>query len=281
MKEAEVTFVYCVGGDDVYYDCLYKSIMSLERINEPYYILVLDVDGKFNLELDNIKVIPINVNEREINHFQFLRYQAYKYVETKYAFYLDVDVVINTDRINYLKEKAGDKFLISQHWWVPTISDYTKKTKVFSNNVGKKYVNYLHKDLSKPYIASGVFFYQPKLHGEILEEVNNKFQHIYSQDDAHITKKIGITDECVLSSCLTSENSVLVNGAFNHCANSQWMPLRIENGELYGKNPHDKEFQPVTCLHADIYRRIKQFGQFPHKHENGEIAKLIKEGFYL
>ena len=290
MKEAEVTFVYCVGGDDVYYDCLYKSIESLTRINEPYNILVLDVDAKFSLSIDKVKRyknlnkvkgVPATVNDREVNHFQFLRYQAYKHVETKYAFYLDVDVVINKDRLNYLKEKAGDKFLIAQHWWVPNIRTYTNKTKVYNSPTGKKYINYLHKDLDRPYIASGVFFYQPELHGEILEEVNTKFKHIYSQDDAHITKKIGITDECVLSSCLTDENSILVNGAFNHCANTQWMPLKIENGELYGKNPYNKEFEPVVCLHADIDRRIKQFGGFPHKHENKEVTDLIKKGFYL
>jgi hypothetical protein len=59
------------------------------------------------------------------------------------------------------------------------------------------------------------------------------------------------------------------------------MPLKIENGELYGKNPYNKEFEPVVCLHADIDRRIKQFGGFPHKHENKEVADLIKKGFYL
>ncbi len=277
----EVTFVYCVGGDQVYYDCLYKSIKSLERIKEPYHILVLDVDGKFDLDLDNVTVVPVTVNEREINHFQFLRYQAYKYVETKYAFYLDVDVVINADRLDYLKEKAGDKFLLTQHWWIPTIKDYTQKTQAYKNPTGKKYVDYLHKDLSRPYIASGVFFYQPKLHGKILEEVNTKFKHIYSQDDAHITKKIGITDECVLSSCLTDDNCVLVNGAFNHCANSQWMPMKIVDGVLHGKNPYNPEFQPITCLHADIDRRIKTYKGFPHSHESKEVTDLIKKGFYL
>lgn len=280
--KSDITFVYCVGGDDVYYDCLYKSIKSLDRINQRYNILVLDVDNKFKSDKDNVKVIDVGVKEREINHFQFLRYKAHKYVDTKYAFYLDVDVVINFDRIDELKKKSGDKFLLTQHWWVPTINDYVSKNNIMYNNVGSKYINYLYNgDMNRPYIASGVFFYQPKLHGKILDEVLDKFEYIYSQSDSSVTKKIGITDECVLSSCLNTDNCVLVNGSLNHCARSEWMPTEIVEGVLYGKNPYDSEFEPIICLHADVDRRIQQFGQFPHKEESVEVSNLIKKGFYL
>ena len=202
-------------------------------------------------------------------------------METKYAFYLDVDVVINYDRIDELKEKSGDKFLIAQHWWVPTINDYVRNNNLNSSDVGRKYVEYLHKGLNNPYIASGVFFYQPKLHGVILDEVLGKFEYIYSQLDSNVTKSIGITDECVLSSCLNDNNSILVNGSLNHCAKSEWMPIKIVDDVLHGKNSYDLEFEPIICLHADIERRIKQFGIFPHKEESDEVRDLIKRGFYL
>lgn len=256
----KITIGYCVGGADKYYDSLYRSIRSLERIKSVEFdIVVIDSSNKMKSSDSKITIINLPVLKEEINHFQFMRYQLYKYVQTEYTLYLDVDTVISHDNILELINDSEGKFYITQHFWVTTIRQYIQ-------NVGpsENWVKYLTSIIDTPYISSGVFLFN-KSSIPLLKDVEDKFNYIYNNDEY----KHAITDELVLSTCLQNYEYKLANGAINHCSAS-YMPLQFDNDILYGKNPYDCDFKPVTVLHGSSIRQ--------HQGEDffGELQDKVK-----
>jgi len=51
------------------------------------------------------------------------------------------------------------------------------------------------------------------------------------------------------------------------------MPLKLENKKLYGKNPFEEDWAPVTFLHCDTFRRD------PTANYSGTLKLKIKEVF--
>ena len=47
---SKITFGYIVGGEDKHYNNLLRSLESLERIEQPYEVVILDADSR--LEAD-------------------------------------------------------------------------------------------------------------------------------------------------------------------------------------------------------------------------------------
>lgn len=272
----KLTVAYCVGGGEKYYKCLEKSIKSLSRLKGfEVEIVIIDTNNKLQSH-DNITVFQEKVLKNEINHYQFLRYKLHKYVKSGYTLYLDVDTVLVNDNLKEIINNNKYDFFISRHFWVMSAFDYLNKI-----NPTKKHFDYLYEDkksVDYKYIASGIFLFNDKAF-DILREVEEKFNYLY---EVNKDKKIGITDELVLTSVLKKYDNVkLLGGGFNHCAHPPHMPLKVEDGILYGKNPYDINWDPVTHLHADCFSRATQFGTWPPDSYEKEIQSEIKKHFYL
>ena len=166
----KVTFGFIVGGDDIYYKNLMRACESLERVKQPHEILIIDMDNRLNIDDPNVKIVNAEAekveNEDDRNYFQphiwKKRYELYKHLETDYCFYMDTDTVVINDRTDELIEQAEDKFLCTQHWWVPTLHNFlVSNQKISRVNLG----NYIPEDTSSyVYAASGAFLFQKEKH---------------------------------------------------------------------------------------------------------------------
>ena len=137
---SKITFGYIVGGEDKHYNNLLRSLESLERIEQPHEVVILDADSRLEADEDkpNVRIIPFPVDEEKGEgwfkpHYWQMRYHLNKYVETDHCFYMDTDTVIVNDRVDELIEEAGEDFLICRHWWVPQLQDYLQRVRV---NIG-------------------------------------------------------------------------------------------------------------------------------------------------
>ena len=134
---SKITFGYIVGGEDKHYNNLLRSLESLERIEQPHEVVILDADSRLEADEDkpNVRIIPFPVDEEKGEgwfkpHYWQMRYHLNKYVETDHCFYMDTDTVIVNDRVDELIEEAGEDFLICRHWWVPQLQDYLQRVRI-------------------------------------------------------------------------------------------------------------------------------------------------------
>jgi|10_taG_2_1085330.scaffolds.fasta_scaffold29069_2 hypothetical protein len=260
IENNEITFCYSVGGASKYYEMLEKSINSLQKCRLPYRVLVLDASGHYKSSNPKVKVVdfPLEVDPTQKGSHPYnvpmvsMRYNAYKYVETDVAVYADVDTVFVSSA--YLEKiiPSTTKFIIAQHWWVPTLSQYFRKN-VIDYPVVKKILNNLKIDLDRPYIASGVFIFRPALHKKIFENFQNVYDMAYKKHEIY---KDGLADETILTLSLNFEDVFLANGALNHCVmGDDCMPLIIKEDKLLGKNSFDILYEEVVFMHCDESRR--------------------------
>ena len=49
---SKITFGYIVGGEDKHYNNLLRSLESLERIEQPYEVVILDADSRLESDED-------------------------------------------------------------------------------------------------------------------------------------------------------------------------------------------------------------------------------------
>ena len=261
----KITFGFIVGGDDKYYNNLMRACESLERIEQDHKILIIDMDDRLdNIHDPDVKIVKSKAkhidNDDERNYFQpeiwKKRYELYKHVETEYCFYLDTDTVVINDRVDELIEEAEDKFLCTQHWWVPTLQDFLAQTKVNLTNTG----DYIPKNTkSYDYAASGAFLFQKDKHNELFEKYDKIFTDIFSDDGLHS----GVTDEMILCLALNEwGNYKFTNGSFNHCAANTQQPLELRDDVWYGSNPQDDEMKPIFLFHsaAQNVATLDQYG---------------------
>jgi hypothetical protein len=253
---SKTTFGYIVGGDDKYYTNLMRSLKSLEeRVKNPYEVLIIDMDGRFYSDESNIKVVNESVNKvdnggDELNrnwlqpHIWAKRYELYKYLETDYCFYMDVDTVLINDRTEELIEESEDNFMLAQHWWVPTLNSFLSNVRVDLSKVSPflppSGVEYF-------YGASGCFLFKKDSHNHIFE----KYQEIYKEIHGDGSAPMNVTDELIL--CLSFnqfDDWKFTNGAMNHTAHPKSMPLKKEDGVWFGKNSYEEEFKPVFVFHS-------------------------------
>jgi lipopolysaccharide biosynthesis glycosyltransferase len=267
MSRPKITFLYTVGGPEIYYKNLEKSLRSLERIKQDYNVVILDSDGKYRSTQDNVKSIHFPIPHPIRHWYWFMRYQGHSFIETDYCLYLDIDTVITNDTVDHLIDIAKHDFVSTQHFWVPTVVDYYHKAGV----ADKWFQKFYQKNAN--YVASGAFFFQPGVHAHIFEKVMERFYEIYG-DNPEVFE--GCTDEFVLNSVLQDENVLMISGAFNHCCEHPCMPLDIDSkGRIIGKNPWEQSMELVTALHCDTSRRD------PRKNYHSELQKQIGKAFYL
>jgi len=260
----KVTFGFIVGGDDAYYNNLMRACESLERVKQPHEVLIIDMDDRLSIDEPNVKIVKAEAekieNEDDRNYFQphiwKERYNLYKHLETDYCFYLDTDTVVINDRTDELIEEAEDKFLCTQHWWVPTLKNFLAQTKVNLTNTG----DYIPKDTgSYNYAASGAFLFQKEKHDALFERYDEIFTDIFSDGGLHS----GVTDEMILCLALNEwGNYKFTNGSFNHCAANDYQPMELRDGVWYGSNPNEDEMKPIFLFHsaAQNVSSLHQYG---------------------
>lgn len=249
----KITFGYIVGGSDKHYNNLLRSLQSLERVKQEHDILILDADGRLDPPADqpNVRIIHYPVNEERGNewfkpHIWQMRYHLNEYLNTDYCFYLDTDTVIVNDRVDEFIEYSEDKFLICPHWWLNDVEDYLRKVRV---NISALSGVLTEEQLKNRYIASGVFLFKKKVHDNIFEKFSENFDEVFSKNKS----AEGVTDELLLTISLNQVGGYkFANGSMNHSSNHNQMPLKFEDGNFYGKNPTDTEFQKVFLFHNDI-----------------------------
>ena len=260
---SKVTFGFIVGGDDAYYTNLMRACESLERVKQDHEVLIIDMDDRLSIDEPNVKIVKAQAekieNEDDRNYFQphiwKERYNLYKHVETDYCFYMDTDTVVINDRTDELMEEAEDKFLCTQHWWVPTLQDFLAQTKVNLTNTG----DYIPKNTkSYDYAASGAFLFQKDKHNELFEKYDKIFTDIFSDDGLDS----GVTDEMILCLALNEwGNYKFTNGSFNHCAANTQQPLELRDDVWYGSNPQDDEMKPIFLFHSAA-QNVATLGQY-------------------
>ena len=259
----KVTFGFIVGGDDSYYTNLMRACESLERVKQPHEVLIIDMDDRLSIDEPNVKIVKSEAkhldNDDDRNYFQpdiwKKRYELYQHVETDYCFYLDTDTVVINDRTDELMEEAEDKFLCTQHWWVPTLGQYLNHgTKVDRTNLPLP-----EGYMEAPYAASGAFLFQKEKHDALFEKYKEIYDHIFSDGTVHS----GVTDELVLCLALNQwGNYKFTNGSFNHCAANTQQPLELRDDVWYGSNPQDEEMKPIFLFHSAIQNvnTLSQYG---------------------
>lgn len=278
----KVTFGYIVGGEDKHYDNLLRSLESLDRIQQPHEILILDADNRLQQESDqkNVRIVPFPLENIDTNndswfkpHYWQMRYHLNKYLETDYCFYLDTDTVIVNDRVDELIEESEDKFLICQHWWVKTLEDYLSN--VYVNVSLLKSLDLIDTNkLNVPYFASGVFLFQKEKHDSIFNLFLEKFEIIFNNNNKNFQ---GITDELIL--CLTLnelESFKITNGSMNHSSELKQMPLELKDEIFYGKNPQDSDFEKVFIFHNDL-KEIYTLSYFNEETQDQTFIRKFKE----
>ena len=276
----KVTFGFIVGGDDHYYKNLMRACESLERIEQDHKVLIIDMDDRLdNIHDPDVKIVKSKAkhidNDDERNYFQpeiwKKRYELYKHVETEYCFYLDTDTVVINDRVDELIEEAEDKFLCTQHWWVPTLGNYLNTgEKIDRTNTGK----YMPENPREyPYAASGAFLFQKDKHDALFEKYQEIYDHIFSDGKLHS----GVTDEMILCLALNEwGNYKFTNGSFNHCAAAKQQPMDLIDGVWYGSNPNEVDMKPIFLFHS-AYQNINQL---VHYGTEPELLEEIKKVMY-
>ena len=249
----KTTFGFIVGGADKYYHNLMRALKALEeRVKNPYEVLVIDMDGRFYADEPNIKVVSEEVDKVDGDdarnwlqpHIWAKRYELYKHLETEYCFYCDVDTVLVNDRTDELIEESEDKFMLAQHWWVPTLNDYLSNVRV---DLAKVASLLPPRDVQYYYGASGSFLFKNESHNHIFEKFSEIYQTIHGDGSA----PMGVTDELILCLAFNQfKDWKFTNGAMNHTAHKDSMPLAKKNGVWYGKNIYENEFKPVFLFHS-------------------------------
>ena len=253
------TFFYIVGGRDVYYKQLNKSINSLNRIKTPHKIKILDVGNKLKSH-GNIEVIYTDkiIDTKEL----FWKYKFYlcQQLDTEYGIYLDCDTIVCSDRLEEIPEKIGNTFGVIHHFYVKNFDNFKK---IFRHQNSENFIKE-HKLTNKNnFYTGGVFIFHNnstniKILRDIFEIHNNYTLNI----------KTGMYDETFLSLIVGKNAHTTVGGSFNHCS-MKHMPLKIENNVLKGKNPFDNEFEEVFILHGTTDRQLLGLDF------NGEIRKKV------
>ena len=279
MTTPSITFCYAVGGDEKYYDMMRQSIKSLERCTFPYKVLVLDASSKFNSTDEFVTVVDysgLDNIDSQGNIYSApmvsLRYQAYKHVDTEVGVYVDVDTVLHNQE--YLLKAIGesDLFTICRHWWVPTLEKFINNT-IVNVSLMEDMKRKLSISADHPFIASGVFVFRPKLHAKIFENFQKVYDMVYSEGEVY---KEGFADETLLTLSLDFEKVNFASGALNHCVmGHKYMPLIARDGKIFGRNPYDKDYEPIVFMHCDLNKRD------PSENYSGAEREIIRQGWGL
>lgn len=291
---AKLSICYVVGGKDHQYDNLRKSLRSLERLSaHTISIYIIEYGNKL---LDKHKDI---VNQYRNKYHVCVEYRPDIFVsggfvdhviwKTKYdvarwaaqtndyTFYVDVDTVFVNDTVDYLINASKGRFTATQHFWTQDYNEFFIKTEPKDAKAFHEASKVIGINDNFPIAAGGVFFFENSpTNIALIKEIQRLNNLVYPDLNSPFIDRF--TDEVVLSWALFQfpNESYLINGALNHCVMTN-MPLARgeDDGKLYGCNPWEKEFAPITCFHCDTTRRD------PSAPWSEPAKSMIKQAFYL
>ena len=278
---SDITFLYTVGGYDVHYENMSRSIGSVKKRapNTKFLILEFGTKLKTNDDYDVINlpdVIDFTAGKKVGYLIWKHKYIGALHINTKYGVYVDSDTVMANNNIPEICDLVGDGFGVTQHFWVPNIHLYEQRAcQADTFQEFQKVKEKLGFTGSDKFFAGGVFiFTNNEKNREVIEKVLEYYDDYYGSKD-YVRS---ITDELFLAAALKNcEADVKVlGGGLNHCSmGHQYMPMMVENGCLHGRNSFEASWSPITFLHCDVSRRD------PSEEYSGEMKKLVREYFEL
>ena len=285
----DLTVFFVVGGDQDHYDAMNNCIDSIKQNGlDPNFLILefgdkLTTDGKTTV-LNYTDVIDFNAGKK-VGHIMWKhKYVVAQHVNTKYGLYVDTDTAMANNNLQEIIESVGDGIGVVPHFWVPKVSDFANNV-VPKDSDGRAFwsVMYQH-DLtgSEDFITGGMFVFRnndtnQKLFQDILK-YHDDLQVSMGHDKDNPEYLKGVTDELFLVVGLEKYDGHVerLNGAANHCVMGEsFMPLKLENDQLYGKNPQDEDYKPITFMHCDIKRRD------PSECYTGRVKEIIRQKFNM
>lgn len=285
---------YVIGGDKKQYDNLRRSLRSIERLTGYDITVFIDEFGygpkvweEFPYPVQYKQIVDlweINPPGTFVDHHIWS--QKYIVVERAinakmdYIIYVDVDTVFANNTIHHLIQQARGRFTVTQHFWTKDSVEFVEKTNPKDLKAFKHAALAIGVTETFPIATGGVFFLENNYRTrQIIDEVITADNTIYIARNSPFIDRF--TDEYILSYVLSKhpENVYWANGALNHCSMVE-MPLAMlapqyNDTRIYGCNPFDDCFTPVTCLHCDTTRRDPS-GPWPEP-----LKTSIKQAFYL
>lgn len=246
--KCKYTFFYVVGGKDLYYEQLQTSIKSLQRINSPFKIKILDIGKKLKSQ-NNIEVVYTDVDIKDKHVFWQYKYNICQTLDTDHGIYLDCDTVVCYDVLENIFNKIGTSFGAIPHFYVETFENYLN---IFNTEKTKEYCKQYNLSKKDIFNTAGVFFFSNnKDCKNILKETFDLHDLIYSNES---TYQEGLYDETFLSTVLKNYDYTKLNGSSNHCS-ANMMPIQLQDNILVGKNPFDDNYEPIFVLHGSSKRQ--------------------------
>ena len=277
----EITFIYTVGGGSEHYENMERSINSIERLRGPSKFLIIEFGEKLknskNREIISLpKTIDFSAGKKVGYIIWKHKYVAALKVKTKFGIYVDTDTVMVNDTIKDIISLLDGGVGVSQHFWVPTISHYEKMAtnkETFSLFKEAKALCGL-KD-TDGFFAGGVFIFENNERcKEVFKEVLRLYDEFYNDESDYVKS---VTDELFLAAALAKNDDLIrpFGGALNHCCmGDNHMPLIWANDKFYGRNPWDKDWDPITFFHCNVARRDPA-----ENYKDEEMSKRVREAW--
>jgi hypothetical protein len=279
----EVTFIFTVGGHEGHYQNMTRCIETIEQNYPDAKFLILEFGDSLDIKNDRFTIVKFK-NLIDFSSGKKVGYLIWKHkylgalmINTKYGVYVDTDTVLANDTIPLILQNLDGGIGVSLHFWTPTISHYeafatTRETYFEFLNLKNK----LQLQDDTHFFAGGVFLFEKNSRTiDVFCEILKMYYDYYGNDKEYVKS---ITDELFLAAVLNKNKDLVryCNGALNHCSmGDEFMPMIEENNFLFGRNPFDSDFAPITFLHCDTNRRD------PSEMYSGTIKQIIRKKFKL
>jgi len=277
----DVTLMYTVGGHDAHYDNMRRSIASVKRTGANPQFLILEFGTKLSSS-DRTEVINLP-DAIDFNTGKKVGYLVWKHkyiaalrVKTKFGIYVDSDTAMVNNNIPLICSALKGEIGVTRHFWVPDIEHY--QARATSPETISEFL--LLKDKlgltdEVPFYAGGVFAFENNDKNKV---VFNRVLEMYNDYYSGKDYVKSITDELFFAAAINElcESVAIFGGALNHCSmGDDNMPMRLYDNNLFGRNPFEEAWQPITFLHCDISRRD------PSEHYEGKAKEIIQKCFGL
>jgi len=283
FKTKDVTFIFTVGGGDEHYDNMDRCIKSIRKNFGTTNFLIIEFGTRLKSKrgtkvISLPDVIDFSAGKKVGYIIWKHKYFGALQIETKYGIYVDTDtVMVNASVLKHLFPNLGGGIAVTQHFWVPTISHYQERaTSQETLPLFKEAKALCGLDDAHPFFAGGVFLFEKNENTEkVFSDVLNFYDSFYTGDRDYVRS---ITDELFLAGALMKSPSLIrmLSGATNHCCmGDEHMPLVLHEGILFGRNPWEDAWTPVSFFHCNVARRD------PSESYVDELKSAVKEAWGL
>ena len=275
----DIIFYTVIGGGENFRESATLGVDAIIRKNPNAKIKVFDFDNLFKHEHAETVDCTDQLDKTKSN-IGYL-YWRQKYVkalelESEYGVYWDCDTVLINDYFDDIFDGLDGKIGSAQHWWTPTF-DHFYRVAIEPSAAGP-FVNTL-KELGarshNSYYAGGVFvFKNDEKTRSLFENVVYEYDRFNNQYDGKISC---VTDEYFFSA-ICKDHLIDLGGSVNVCpkGNGISTDLKVEDGELLGKNCYDSLYQPVIFIHCNLHK-----GDPLDNNYSDEVKQIIKENYKI